>query len=67
MSDLGSLSTGGGDVSADLGATATNTGGTNALGGFSFGSYNESTNYTPYIIGAVVLAGVWYLFKGRKK
>lgn len=34
------ISTGGGGLSADMGSSASNQGGTNALGGFSFGNYN---------------------------
>ncbi|WP_394183369.1 hypothetical protein [Marinomonas posidonica] len=67
MSGIPGISSGGGDISPDLSATATNTGGTNSLGGFSFGNYNASTNYTPYIIGAVVLGVLWYLLKGKKR
>jgi hypothetical protein len=67
LESIGSLSTGGGAITPDLSSTAANVGGTNSLGGFSFGSYNASTNYTPFIIGAVVLAVLWYMTKGKKR
>ena len=67
LDSIGSLSSGGGDIAPDLSATANNKGGNNSLGGFSFGNYSKSPNYTPVIIGAVVLAVIWYMAKGKKK
>lgn len=67
LSSFGAISTGGGSITPDLSATATNSGGTNSLGGFSFGDYSPSTSYTPYIIAAVVIAVAWYMLKGKKR
>lgn len=58
------ISTGGGGFAADWGSTASNQGGTNSLGGFSFGDYNPppavkaasaSSLGVPLLIGGGVL------------
>ncbi|TBR44344.1 LPXTG cell wall anchor domain-containing protein [Marinomonas agarivorans] len=64
------ISSGGGDINPDLSSTAANQGGVNSLGGFSFGDYNTGTSIkgsSSLIIGAVILAVIWYMVKGRKK
>lgn len=72
MSGIPGISTGGGDINADWGATATNTGGTNALGGFSFGNYNPAAStsaqqsWVPWVVGGVVVIGAVMLLKGGK-
>ncbi|MBJ7539252.1 hypothetical protein [Marinomonas transparens] len=64
---VGGVDTGGGGISPSSSASSSNKGGNNSLGGFSFGGYNDSPNYTPYIIGAVVLAVLWFMMKGKKR
>lgn len=67
LESIGNLSSGGGDIAPDLGSTASNKGGNNSLGGFSFGNYTKAPNYTPWVVGAVVLAVIWYMTKGKKR
>jgi hypothetical protein len=63
------ISTGGGGLSADWGATANNAGGTNSLGGFSFGDYNPpsvpvfgvSSGGSSGLMTAAVVVGVGLL------
>lgn len=62
----GGLDMGGGSISPSSSASSSNKGGNNSLGGFSFGNYNK-TDYTPFIIGGVVLFGLWYMTKGGKR
>ena len=58
--------------SVDLGATATNTGGTNTVGGAVFGNYNPAATtstqqqWVPWIVGGVVVLGAVMLMKGGK-
>ncbi|MBJ7556558.1 hypothetical protein [Marinomonas spartinae] len=61
------INSGGGAITPDLGSSASNKGGNNSLGGFKFGNYYAAPNYTPWIIGAVVLGGIWYMTKGKKR
>ena len=61
------ISSGGGDISPDLSATATNTGGTNSLGNFAFGNYKQSKGVSPLLIGVVVVVALWLMFKGGKR
>lgn len=63
---------GGGGYSADFGATATATGGTNITGGTVFGNYNPAAStaaaqsWVPWaVVGAVVLGAV-FMMKGAK-
>ncbi|RDL43715.1 hypothetical protein DN730_13290 [Marinomonas piezotolerans] len=67
MTSIPGISSGGGDISPDLSATATNTGGTNALGGFAFGNYSKSKGVSPLLIGGVVVVALWFMFKGGKR
>lgn len=60
---------GGGGYSADFGATATNTGGTNTVGGTVFGNYtapSTDSNLLPWLIGGAVVLGVIFMVKGGK-
>jgi hypothetical protein len=61
---------GGGGYSADFGATATNTGGTNTVGGTVFGNYSAApsaaSSMVPLLVGGVVLLGVIFMMKGGK-
>jgi hypothetical protein len=60
---------GGGGYSADFGATATNTGGTNTVGGTVFGNYtapSNGSNLLPWLIGGAVVLGVVFMVKGGK-
>jgi hypothetical protein len=61
---------GGGGYSADFGATATNTGGTNTVGGTVFGNYSAAPSATssmiPLLVGGAVLLGVIFMMKGAK-
>lgn len=58
--------------SVDLGATATNTGGTNTVGGTVFGNYtppsaaNTVSNTLPLLIAGAVILGVFFMTKGGK-
>lgn len=55
--------------SVDLGATATNTGGTNTVGGTVFGNYtapSNGSNLLPWLIGGAVVLGVVFMVKGGK-
>lgn len=61
------LSTGGGAVTPSSSASSENKGGTNSLGGFRFGNYNASKDYTPWIIAAAAVAVVWYMTKGKRR
>ncbi len=63
---------GGGGYSADFGATATNTGGTNSVGGTVFGNYNPAASsaasqaWVPWaVVGVVVLGGLFMMTKGK--
>lgn len=67
MSSIPGISSGGGDINPDLSATATNTGGTNSLGGFSFGNYSKSKGVSPVLIALVVVVALWLVFKGGKR
>ncbi|WP_417842144.1 hypothetical protein [Terasakiella sp.] len=67
MAGIPGLSSGGGDINPDLSSTASNKGGNNSLGGFSFGNYTAAPNYTPFVIGAVILGVLWYMAKGKKR
>jgi len=58
--------------SVDLGATATNTGGTNSVGGNVFGNYNPAASsaasqaWVPWaVVGVVVLGGFFMMTKGK--
>ncbi|WP_392385391.1 hypothetical protein [Marinomonas primoryensis] len=61
---------GGGGYSADFGATATNTGGTNTVGGTVFGNYSAppsaASSMVPLLAVAIGLAGVFLMMKGGK-
>jgi hypothetical protein len=60
---------GGGGYSADFGATATNTGGTNTVGGTVFGNYSAApptSSMIPLLVGGAVLLGVIFMMKGAK-
>lgn len=61
------INSGGGSITPDLSAKSGATNGDNSLGGFSFGDYSKGPNYTPWIIGLVVLAVIWYMAKGKKR
>lgn len=58
--------------SVDLGATATNTGGTNTVGGTVFGNYNPpstqsaASNMMPWVVVGVVVLGAVFMLKGGK-
>lgn len=60
---------GGGGYSADFGATASNQGGTNTVGGTVFGDYaapSNGSNLLPWLIGGAVILGVVFMVKGGK-
>lgn len=61
------ISSGGGDIAPDLSATANNKGGTNSLGGFTFGNYSKSKGVSPWLIGGVVVVALLIMFKGGKR
>lgn len=61
------ISSGGGDITPDLSAKSGAENGNNSLGGFQFGNYSKGPNYTPWIIGVVILAVLWYMAKGKKR
>lgn len=69
---FGGLDMGGGSITPSSSATATNTGGTNTVGGTVFGNYNPpSTQSTvssmvPWIVGGAVVLGAVFLLKGGK-
>jgi len=63
----GGLNTGGGSISPSSSASSSNRGGNNSLGGFSFGNYSPSKGVSPWLIGAVVVIGLWLMFKGGKR
>ena len=61
------INSGGGAITPDLGSSASNQGGTNSLGGFSFGNYSPSNGVSPLLIAIVVVVALWLMFKGGKR
>lgn len=57
------INSGGGDITPDLSAHSSAKGGTNMIGGFTFGSYNPTSNSTLYIMITVALVVLFFLWK----
>lgn len=73
LSGMSGLDMGGGSITPSSSAAATNTGGTNTVGGASFGGYTVNApastmeKYIPWLIGGVCVLGALYILKGGVK